>query len=169
MLLLSAAMLSSTPTANAADESALVGKPAPEIKLDLLDGGKFDLANYKGKNVLIVDFWATWCGPCRAAMPVLMDVAKEYQPKGVLYFAVDLREDKATIQKFLTAQKWNIKVPLDKTGKVADAYGVSGIPTMAIIDKQGVVREVHLGFSPTLKNDLKKSLDKLVTDKVALK
>src|SRR5690348_12023215 len=120
-VLLGAVILStsSAPQSKAAD-SDLVGKPAPAIKLDLLDGGKFDLADYKGKNVLIVDFWATWCGPCRAAMPVLMDVAKEYKDKGVLYFAVDLRENPATIKKFLQAQKWNIQVPLDKNGKVGD-------------------------------------------------
>ena len=71
----------------------MIGKPAPEFTLPLLDGGIFELAAHRGKEIVLLDFWATWCGPCRAAMPVLVDVAKEYADKGVRYYAIDLREE----------------------------------------------------------------------------
>ncbi len=140
---------------------ALVGKPAPDIDLELLDGGQFKLADYKGKNVLMIDFWATWCGPCRMAMPVLVDLAKEYKDKDVLYFAVDLRETPELISKYLKEQKLDISVPLDKDGAVAKAYRVQGIPSMVIIDKEGVVQVYHIGYSEDLKARMKASLDKI--------
>jgi thiol-disulfide isomerase/thioredoxin len=140
----------------------LVGKAAPNFKLALLGGGEIELSSLKGKNVVLLDFWATWCGPCRQAMPALVEVAKEYESKGVLYLAVNLREDPAKIQAYLTQTGLKIQVPLDKDGGVADQYKVRGIPTMAIIDKQGIVRDVHVGSSPNLKATLTQSLDKIV-------
>jgi len=141
---------------------ALVGKAAPNFKLPLLEGGELELADLKGKNVVLLDFWATWCGPCRKAMPALVEVAKEYESKGVLYLAVNLREDPAKIRAYLKSAGLKIRVPLDKDGSVAENYKVRGIPTMAIVDKQGIVRDVHVGASPNLKSTLKKALDKIV-------
>ena len=140
----------------------LVGKAAPNFKLDLLDGGQIELAQLKGKNVVLLDFWATWCGPCRQVMPALVEVAKEYESKGVLYLAVNLREDTGKIQAYLKQAGLKIQVPLDKDGSIAGLYKVRGIPTMAIVDKQGIVREVHVGSSPNLKAVLTKALDKIV-------
>lgn len=163
---LTAGLLSAKSEEDSAD-SPLVGKAAPPIRLNLLGGGEFDSTAYQKKNILLVDFWATWCGPCRKAMPVLIDVAKEYKDKGVLYFAVDLREDSGTVKRFLQEQKLDIQVPLDKDGKVAQEYLVRGIPTMAVIDKAGLVREVHVGYSDTLKSDLKKTLDAIIGNQKA--
>ncbi len=142
---------------------ALMGKTAPNFKVDLLEGGNFDLAEHRDKHIILLDFWATWCGPCRMAMPALVDVAKEYKNQNVLYFAVNLREEPDAIRQFLKKEKLDIHVPLDKTGDVASQYGVKGIPTMVIIDKQGLIQKVHVGYSPELKAELKKSLDKLLT------
>lgn len=139
-----------------------MGKQAPTFKVDLLAGGQFDLAEHQGKHVVLLDFWATWCGPCRMAMPALVDVAKEYKDQNVLYFAVNLKEDADTVRQFLKKEKLEIQVPLDKEGDVAAKYGVRGIPTMVIVDKAGLIQKVHVGYSPTLKAELKKSLDKLV-------
>jgi thiol-disulfide isomerase/thioredoxin len=137
----------------------LVGKAAPNFKLPLLEGGELELADLKGKNVVLLDFWATWCGPCRKAMPALVEVAKEYEGKGVIYLAVNLREDKAKIQAYLKSAGLKIQV---KDGSVAGQYKVRGIPTMAIVDKQGIVRDVHVGASPNLKSTLTKALDKII-------
>jgi thiol-disulfide isomerase/thioredoxin len=147
--------------------SPLVGKAARPIKLSLLDGTEFDASAFQKKNILLVDFWATWCGPCRMAMPALVDVAKEYKDKGVLYFAVNLREDADTVKKYLAKEKLDIQVPLDKEGKVAQDYLVKGIPTMVVIDKEGIVRQVHVGYTPNLKAELKKILDSIIGDKKA--
>lgn len=144
--------------------SALIGKPAPAIKLDLLDGGTFDLSTHKGKDIVILDFWATWCGPCRSAMPVLSKLAEDYKDKDVKYFAVDLRESPQEIKEFLKKEDLEIQVPLDRDGEVAKSYGVRGIPTMVLIDKEGMVRDYHIGFSPNLKDTLSTSLDKIISD-----
>jgi thiol-disulfide isomerase/thioredoxin len=142
----------------------LVGKNAPDFKLPLLGGGEVELSKLKGKNLVLLDFWATWCGPCRQVMPALLEISNEYKDKGVRYLAVNLREDSDKISSYLKSAKLDIEVPLDKTGKIANLYHVRGIPTMAIVDKKGIVREVHVGASPNLKAELKTALDKILAE-----
>jgi len=143
-------------------EMALVGKPAPDFKLALLEGGEIELSALKGKNVVLLDFWATWCGPCRQVMPALDRVSKDYASKGVRYLAVNLREEPAKINAYLKQAGLELEVPLDKDGKVAESYAVRGIPTMVIVDKEGIVREVHVGASPNLEVELRKALDEIL-------
>jgi thiol-disulfide isomerase/thioredoxin len=140
----------------------LLGKPAPAFTLTLLDGGDFDLATHREKNIVLLDFWATWCGPCRAAMPTLAEISRDYAGKGVKYFAVNLREDQAKIRGYLKETKLDIAVPLDKDGSIAKKYGVRGIPTMVIVGKDGKVKKVHVGSSPNLKSELTRALDELL-------
>jgi thiol-disulfide isomerase/thioredoxin len=144
---------------------ALVHKPAPQITLDTIGGGTLDLDSFKSKNVVVLDFWATWCPPCRAALPILAEVTKSYEAKGVKFFAVDLKEDPSKIQKFLSAQGLTVNVALDKDGKAAEKYGVSGIPQSVIIGKDGIVRVVHEGFSEDLKTSLAAELDEILAGK----
>ncbi|MBU4330247.1 MAG: TlpA family protein disulfide reductase [Acidobacteria bacterium] len=68
----------------------LLGTPAPLFKLPLLDEGEFDLSQQKDKNIVILDFWATWCGPCKSAMPIIIEVAEEYKDRGVVLITVNL-------------------------------------------------------------------------------
>ena len=145
--------------------AALLGKPAPAVNLPLLDGGEFDLAAHRDKDIVLLDFWASWCGPCRKAMPTLVEIAKEYADKHVRYVAVNLREQPAVIRKYLEREKLDIRVPLDKEGQVAKQYGVRGIPTMVVVDRQGLVRKVHVGSSPDLKQVLTRALDDLLAGK----
>jgi thiol-disulfide isomerase/thioredoxin len=142
----------------------LVGQAAPEIKLDQLDGGKFDLAELKGK-VVILDFWATWCGPCVQAMPIIEKVAEKYKDKGVLLFAVNLQEEPDDVKKFLEAAELNVTVPLDKEGTVARAYKADAIPQTVLVGKDGSVQVVRIGLSPNLEDELVKDLDALVAGK----
>jgi peroxiredoxin len=159
--------LTEAPPSQAGSEAAssLLGKPAPPVKLDLLDGGKLDLAQYKGKDIVILDFWATWCGPCAISMPILIDIANEYRSKGVLFFAIDLEEPPERVRDFLKEKKWAMPVALDKTGAVAEAYGAQGIPHTVIIGKDGTVQVVHEGFDPDMKATLKRDLDALLAGK----
>jgi len=140
----------------------LVRKPAPEFSLSQLDGNTFDLAAHQHKHIVLLDFWATWCGPCRAAMPTLVDIARDYSGRGVRYFAVNLREDPETIRRYLKDTRLDIVVPLDKDGSVAKKYGVRGIPTMVIVGVDGIVKKVHVGSSPRLKTELTRTLDELL-------
>ena len=159
------AKLMSELDAGGEEENALVGKPAPEFSLELLDGGKADLAQHKGKNVVVLDFWATWCGPCVRALPILTEVTTKLREKGVAFYAVNEREDEKTIRDFLTQKKMKFPVALDRDAKVGELYGVEGIPQTVIIDKQGVVQAVHVGFSPNLKQRLSSELEALIAGK----
>ncbi len=143
---------------------ALVGKPAPAFTLPLLEGGTFELASYQGKQIVLLDFWATWCGPCRVAMPTLVEVSRDYAAKGVRYFAVNLREKPDVIRKYLKQANLEIVVPLDEDGKIARTYNVRGIPTMVIVGKDGKVKKVHVGSSPSLKQELTSALDELLAE-----
>jgi len=148
------------------DSMAEIGQPAPAFALSDLAGRQVSLSDFKGK-VVLLDFWATWCGPCRAAMPVLVAVAREYADKGVRYVAVNLREKPEVIRRYLKGAQLEIAVPLDQYGSVARKYGVRGIPTMVIVDKDGVVQKVHVGSSPGLKAELRRTLDALLAGKKA--
>jgi peroxiredoxin len=143
----------------------LLAKVAPAIKLDLLGGGTLDLAALKGKNVVILDFWATWCGPCQRAMPIIEKVAAEYKEKGVLLYAVNIQETPEVVQKFIDESELHLPIAFDKDGAVAMAYQASAIPQTVIVGKDGTVQVVHVGLSPDLENELKKELDALVAGK----
>jgi thiol-disulfide isomerase/thioredoxin len=142
---------------------ALVNQPAPEIKLGMLDGGDFKLSDHKGK-IVIVDFWATWCGPCIAAMPVLLKVADQYKDKGVILVGSNQGEDKPTVNEFLKEKEWNLQVAMDPDNESGNAYKVTGIPQTVIVGKDGVVKKVHVGFRPDLEELLKKELDEILKE-----
>jgi peroxiredoxin len=144
----------------------LLGLPAPPIELDLLDGGKLDLASLKGKKVVILDFWATWCGPCVQAMPIIEKVAAKFKDKGVELYAVNLQESADEIKAFLEEAKLgDISVALDSEGKTAGAYRAEAIPQTVIVGKDGVVQVVKVGLSPNLEEALTKDLEALVAGK----
>jgi len=144
---------------------ALMRKPAPEFKLDTVAGGKFDLAAHKGKDIVVIDFWATWCPPCQKSLPLIEEIVKEYAPKGVKLCAVDVKEDPAKIKEYLANQKLNIEVAVDSTGEVAQAYGVMGIPQTLVVDTDGIVRDVHLGFDDDIKEKLADMFDIILLGK----
>jgi len=141
------------------EEHPLSGKPAPAFTVDLLDGGKLDLATHKGKNVVVLDFWATWCGPCRIAMPVLVEVTNQYKDKGVAFYAVNVGEAPAAVRAFLKKSELSLAVALDSDGKVSELYKVQGIPQTVIIGKDGIVKQVHVGVAPNLEEQLKEDLE----------
>ncbi|MFB3787283.1 MAG: DUF2092 domain-containing protein [bacterium] len=145
-------------------ETDLLGQPAPGFQLELLNGENFSLAGQKGQ-VVILDFWATWCGPCRQAMPVMEKVTSSFKDQGVKLIAVNLQEDAAIIQKFLKQMNLHPTVALDREGKVAEQYGVQVIPTTVLIGKDGTVQAVHLGNLPNLKDTLESELKALINGK----
>lgn len=140
------------------------GDPAVNFTLETLDGGSFTLADQAGK-VVVLDFWATWCPPCIAGLPVVTGVTKEYADKGVVFAGLNVQEDRETVQKFMDKKKWDFRVAFDSDGSIGNAYGVSGIPQTVIIDKKGVVRHVHVGFFENeTEAQLRKELDALIAE-----
>lgn len=141
---------------------ALTGNPAPDFKLQTLDGKEVTLAQLKGKTV-ILDFWATWCPPCRKGLPVVKKVADEFADQGVVLYAVNQRETHDKVTGYLKDKKEleGLNVLMDRQAHVAELYLVNGIPQTVIIDAQGVVREVHVGFSPEMEKTLREELTRL--------
>ena len=138
-------------------ESEMVGKPAPDFSLDMLDGKKFHLAENKGQ-VVILDFWATWCGPCIQAMPQVERVAKEFADRGVKLVAVNLQESPKEIKAMLERQKLDVAVALDRDGVVAERYAANAIPQTVIIDRAGGVARLFVGGGPDFDVRLREAL-----------
>jgi peroxiredoxin len=146
-----------SPGGRAGTEAALVGKPAPDFKLDLVGGKNFHLADAKGK-VVILDFWATWCGPCIQAMPQVDKVAHEFADKGVELVAVNLQEGPEQITAMLDRHKLKMTVALDRDGAIAEKYGASAIPQTVIINRDGTVARVFVGGGPHFDDELRDAL-----------
>ncbi len=143
----------------------MLGKEAPGVQLELVDGGHFDLSRHKGKEIVLLDFWATWCGPCREALPHIIEVANSYKDKGIVFYAVNAGEKAADVQSFLEEQKLSLVVPVDTKGELSKAMMVDGLPTSILIDKNGVIQAVHQGFGETTPELLRNELDALLEGK----
>jgi peroxiredoxin len=122
-----------------------VGSPAPGFQLPLLNGGTFRLSDYRGRYVWI-NFWATWCPPCRAEMPDIEKVWKEEQGGDLVLVAVDFGEDRATVDAFIKKLGLTFPVALDSSGQLTTNYRVVGLPTHFFIDKDGILREIRIGL-----------------------
>ncbi len=118
--------------------------PAPNVSLPALDGGSRVLAQERGK-VVLLNFWATWCIPCRTEMPELQSLADELQGESFTLFTIDLQEDAATITPFRRELGLRLPVLLDEDGEVTRSYGVRALPATFLIDRKGVLRQQRLG------------------------
>jgi peroxiredoxin/outer membrane lipoprotein-sorting protein len=125
--------------------TALEGKPAPDFKLTGIDGTAVALADLKG-SVVVLDFWATWCGPCVASLPHIDQINSDFTEKGLKVYAINLEEPKAAVQKFIVSKKLTLPVLLDTDGSIAKKYLANAIPETVIIAKDGNVKKVFVGF-----------------------
>ena len=134
-----------------------LGKSAPEITVTGMDGVPKKLNAFRGK-VVMLDFWATWCPPCRKGLPETNRFHQEFGSKGLAVLAIS-DEKKATVAPFLTQNKYAFPTYLDKGDVTNKAYHISGIPTVAIIDKNGNLSSYLVGLSSreTLLAALKKA------------
>jgi peroxiredoxin len=112
------------------------GTRSIDFTLTDLSGTKVSLSNYRGKLVFL-NFWATWCPPCRAEMPSMERLYQKLKAKGLVILAVDLQEDAKTVQKFVGELKLTFPVVLDSDGRVGATYGARSIPTTYIIGREG--------------------------------
>ena len=117
---------------------------APDFLLETLDGGTLRLSDLQGKAVL-VNFWATWCQPCRSEVPHLVAAYNRYRQEGLEIVAVNLQEDEDTVARFVQEFGMQFPVVIDRGGEVADKYRVVGVPTSYFIDRSGVVRSIYIG------------------------
>jgi peroxiredoxin len=124
-----------------------VGEPAPELKArDLLERD-VTLSGLRGHKVVLLDFWATWCGPCRTSMPALQQLHDEFKDRGLEILSVDQGEDREQVQQFVKRKAYSFRVLLDPESEIGASFGVRAIPTQVLVDKLGAVRFIHVGAS----------------------
>ncbi len=121
------------------------GQPAPDFTLPTLAGGEVSLAQLRGK-VVYLDFWASWCGPCRKSFPWLEGLRRRLASQGLEIVAVNIDRRRQAAERFLQKVPVNFTIALDPDGKVADRYRVEFMPTAYLIDRQGQVVARHFGF-----------------------
>lgn len=148
----------------------LVGKALPAFEAVLLpkeadskEEKTVQAIDLKGK-VVVLDFWATWCGPCIEAMPVVNGVAKKFRDQGVEFYAINIGEAAPDVQKFLSTAKVRPNVLMDPEGEIATAFKAEAIPQTVLIGKDGVIEAVHVGYASleSLEKELSEQLDVLV-------
>ena len=126
--------------------SAFAADPLPAPPLILpSDKGQVDLTTFKGR-VVYLDFWASWCGPCRKSFPWMSDMQARYANQGLSVVAVNLDQDQALAAKFLAAYPPGFTVAFDPQGTSAEHYDVKGMPSSYLIDRTGRIRARHVGF-----------------------
>lgn len=135
-----------TTAGNAPPPSPREGFSAPDFSLELLDGGLVTLSDLRGK-VVLVNFWATWCPPCRAEMPAIEKVYRTFKPLGLEVLAVNLtdQDSEAAVAAFAQELGLTFPIPLDRRGEVSTRYILRGLPSTFFIDRQGVIRSVVVG------------------------
>ncbi len=137
---------------------------APDFTLTDLHGKKVSLSGFRGK-VVILNFWATWCGPCEAEMPSLNNLYREFKSKGLVVIAISVDQSETSVLSFIAEKKLAFPVLLDKNKEVYfDSYAVMGLPTTFIIDRSGVLVEKIMGeqewYSPETKEKILNLLTK---------
>lgn len=122
--------------------------PAPAFQLSGRGGKSIDLSQFKGQ-VVMINFWATWCGPCRQEMPLLEDIYKKYKPMGFTMLGVNVEPDSRSAEAWLSKQKpVSFPIAFDTDSKVSKLYKVAGMPSTVFVDRKGNVRVMHKGYKP---------------------
>jgi cytochrome c biogenesis protein CcmG/thiol:disulfide interchange protein DsbE len=136
--------------AKQAEASPLVGQPAPDFLLPYASpsekGKQQRLSDLQGQAV-VLDFWASWCGPCRAQTPVLARVAKAFGPNKLRVLGVGTSDDRAAITRFLSTEPLGYASVFDDQDVASSLYHVQGLPTLVLVAKDGTVRAVATGFT----------------------
>jgi thiol-disulfide isomerase/thioredoxin len=142
-----------------------IGEKAPDFNIPRLEvKGMISLEHYRGK-VVYIDFWASWCGPCRKSLPALNLVRTEFRKKGFEVIAINLDEEREDAIAFL--KKFPVAYPtaIDTSSKVPEAYGLIGMPTAYLVDRKGIVQLVHEGFKKSDIEQLREKIHILLSQK----
>ena len=146
-------------TAFAAD----AGGPAPSFTLAALTGQQAALSQYKGQ-VVMVNFWATWCGPCQQEMPLLDQMYKKYKPAGFTLIGVNVDKEAPAVRELMARKPVSFPVLLDPANQVSKAYHVDEMPSSVLIDRKGEIRYIHRGYRPGDENEYQDRIRHLIRE-----
>jgi len=121
-----------------------IGFAAPDFTLPTTDDSEFKLSDYRGKNV-ILNFWATWCGPCRIEIPAFKEIHDKYSDSGTVIVAVNCLDNPDSALLYATTNGMDFVIPLDPRGVVSDLYNIRGMPTTYFINEKGVITSIKIG------------------------
>ncbi|MBV8783757.1 MAG: TlpA family protein disulfide reductase [Gammaproteobacteria bacterium] len=139
------------------------GGPAPQFTLGSRDGKEVSLTQFHGQ-VVMLNFWASWCGPCRQEMPLLEGIYKKYGKMGFVLLGVNVEPDSQAAQEWLKQTPVSFPILFDKDSKVSKLYEVAGMPSTVIIDRSGKVRMLHRGYKPGDENEYQDSIRTLIRE-----
>lgn len=137
------------------------GGVAPSFTLKDLTGKEVSLADYRGK-VVIIDFWATWCPPCRKELPHIQKIYDKYRDKGVTVLAITSESNIEKVKDFIEEGGYSFPILIDRRGEANSAYGIRAIPMLFVLDKEGIIQHIHRGYSPEIEATLSKEIEDLL-------
>jgi len=137
--------------------------PAPQFTLASKAGSDISLSQYKGQ-VVMINFWASWCGPCRQEMPLLESIYKKYNRMGFTMIGVNVEPDSKAADEWLKATPVSFPILYDRDSKVSKLYNVAGMPSTVIIDRNGNLRKLHRGYQPGDENEYLDSIRALIRE-----
>lgn len=143
--------------------AAAVSGPAPNFTLKSLNGKNLKLSEMRG-NVVLINFWASWCGPCREEMPLLNALHGKYQPLGFTVLGVNVEEQEKNARGFLQNFPVDFPVLLDNQNQVSKLYDVIAMPTTVVVDRDGNMRYLHKGYKPGDEKKYRQVIKKLVRE-----
>ena len=133
-------------------QAVAIKDEAPDFTLKSLEGKNLRLEEYRGQ-VVLINFWASWCGPCRQEMPLLDELYSQYQRVGFNLLAVNIDDDSGKAMKMIAELGVSFPVLFDTHKEVSKLYAVDAMPVTILVDRDGMVRHVHHGYKPGYEQD----------------
>lgn len=145
-------------------QASEMNKPAPDFTLKSRSGKNVRLSDLRGQ-VVMLNFWASWCGPCRQEMPLLEEMSKKYERLGFTLLGVNVDEDSSKAEKLLEKIPVSFPVLYDNTSSVSELLNVDAMPTTYLIDRDGNLRFHHKGYKPGYEKSYEKQIKQLVRER----
>ena len=143
--------------------AASIEGPAPDFTLKSHSGENLKLSEMRG-NVIMINFWASWCGPCRQEMPILEQIYQKYQPLGFTLLGVNVEEDTNAAKTFLKDVKVSFPILFDNTNEVSQLYQIIAMPSTIMIDRDGNMRYLHQGYQKGVEEDYVQQIKTLLKE-----
>ena len=157
------ALFASALWASSAVASENIQGPAPDFALKSNTGKNLRLSEYRGQ-VVMINFWASWCGPCRQEMPLLEDMYKRYQSLGFTILGVNVEEDSSKAKRLLKEIPVSFPILFDNRNQVSKMYNVVAMPSTVLVDRDGNMRYLHKGYKPGYEKEYQKQVRALIRE-----